>query len=104
MADLRVAHLARRQPGGLTRSVEPRVREFLPEAVEDRRVRQLDGIAWTGRRAAPPVEDDERYEWGAARQIAREERTSSGAPPASAPSASLCASSSPGLSGLTGPP
>src|SRR4051812_37993451 len=104
MADLRVAHLARRQPGGLTRSVEPRVRKFLPEAVEDRRVRQLDGIARTGRRAAPPVEDDERYEWVAARQIARKESTSSDAPPTSAPSTSVCASSSAALSGLTEPP
>ena len=91
MADLRVAHLPGRQARGLAGRIERRVREVAPEAVEDRRVRQLDGVAGTGRRATPPVEDDERYERVAARQIARKESTSSEAPPTSAPSTSGCA-------------
>ena len=86
--DLRVAHLPRRQARCLAGRIEGRVREVAPEAVEDRCVRQLDGVAGTGRRAAPPVEDDERYERVAARQIARKESTSSDAPPTSAPSTS----------------
>ena len=63
-----------------------RARELGPEPVEDRRLGQLDGVAWPGRRAAPPVEDDQRYEVAPDRQIAMNESRSSDAPPTSAPS------------------
>src|SRR5207248_5529459 len=84
--DLGVAHLAGGQANGLARGVERRVRKLAPEPVEDRRVRELDRIARTRRCAAPAVEDDERYEWGAAaRQIAANDSTSSDAPSTRAP-------------------
>ena len=56
------------------------------------------------RRAAPAVEDDERYEVDAARQIAAKESGSSEAPPTRAPSIEGCESSSAAFSGLTEPP
>jgi hypothetical protein len=59
VTDLRVAHLPGREPDRLARCLERRVRELRPQAVEDRRARELDGVARPGRRAAPPVQDDE---------------------------------------------
>ena len=64
--DLGVAHLTGREADGLTGCGERRVWELAPEAVEDRRARQLDGVAGTGRSAAPAIENDERYEVDAA--------------------------------------
>ena len=104
VADLGVPHLAGRQADRLAGGLQLRVRVLGPDPVEDRRVGQLDGVARAGRRTAPPVEDDERYEGRAALQIAANEATSSEAPPTSAPSTSGCASSSAALSGLTEPP
>ena len=66
VTDLGVAHLSGRQADRLAGGRERRVRVFAPEPVEDGRARQLDGVAGTGWRAAPPVEDDERYEVDAA--------------------------------------
>ena len=68
---LGVPHLPLRQPGGLTRGDEGRVRVCRPEPVEHGRRRQLDRIPRAWRRAPPAVEDDERYE-AAASQIPRE--------------------------------
>ena len=50
-----------------------RVRVLGPEPVEDRRVGQVDGVARAGRRAAPPVEDDQR-DYGARGLANRRER------------------------------
>src|SRR5438270_8997753 len=76
VSDLGVPHLAGGQANRLARGVERRVRELPPEAVEDGRVGELDGVAGPGRRTPPPVEDDERYECGAAaRQIAANDST-----------------------------
>src|SRR5215211_4028482 len=83
--DFGVAHLAGRQPDGLAGGREPRVRVLAPEAVEHRRPCELDRIARARRCAAPAIEDDERYEVDAARQIAVKESGSSDAPPTSAP-------------------
>ena len=102
--DLGVAHLPRRQPDRLAGGLQRRVRVLAPEPVEHRRRRQLDGVARPGRRAAPAVEDDERYEVDAARQIAAKESGSSEAPPTSAPSIAGCERSSAAFSGLTEPP
>ena len=104
MADLGVAHLARRQADRLAGRLDRRVRVLGPQPVEDRRVRLLDRVPGTGRGEAPPVQDDERYERVAARQIAANDSTSSEAPPTSAPSTSGRPSSSAALSGLTEPP
>src|SRR5262245_35914091 len=104
MADLGVPHLAVRKTDGLAGGRERRVRVRAPEPVEVGRVGELDRVAGTGRCAAPAVEDDERYEWMAARQIAVNESSSRDAPPTSAPSTSGWASSSAALSGLTEPP
>ena len=104
MADLGVAHLPGRQADRLAGGREGRVRVLAPEPVEDGRVRELDSIARAGRRAAPAVEDDERYEVDAARQIAAKESGSSEAPPTSAPSIEGWARSSAAFSGLTEPP
>src|SRR5580765_7779620 len=86
VADLRVAHLPGRQPDSLAGREQRRVRVLAPETVEVRRVGQLDSVPRAGRRAAPAVEDDERYERIAARQIAVKDSRSSDAPPTSAPS------------------
>src|SRR5215213_5354237 len=102
--DLGVAHLAGRQPDGLSGGREPGVRVLAPEAVEHRRPRELDRIAGARRRAAPAVEDDERYEVDAARQIAPKESGSSDAPPTSAPSIEDWERSSGAFSGFTEPP
>jgi hypothetical protein len=59
MADLGVPHLAGRQPDGLAGRLQRRVRVLGPKAVEDGRLSELDGIAGTGRREPPSVEDDE---------------------------------------------
>src|SRR5918912_578524 len=75
-----------------------------PEVVEDGRVRELDRISRAGRRAAPAVEDDERYEGIAARQTASKDSTSSDAPPTRAPSTAPWPMSSAALSGFTDPP
>ena len=104
MADLGVAHLPGRQADRLAGGRESRLRILGPEPVEDGRLRELDGIAGTARRAAPAVEDDERYEVDAARQIAAKESGSSEAPPTSAPSIEGWESSSAAFSGLTEPP
>ncbi len=104
MADLGVAHLPGRQADRLAGGREGRVRELGPEAVEDGCARQLDGVSGAGRRTAPAVEDDERYEVDAARQIAAKESGSSEAPPTSAPSIEGWARSSAAFSGLTEPP
>ena len=104
--DLRVAHLPRRQPDRLARRGDSRVRILGPQPVEHGRRGELDGVPGTRRRAAPAVEDDERYERerAAASHIATNESTSSDAPPTSAPSTSGCAISSAAFSGLTEPP
>ena len=60
MADLRVAHLTRGQPGSLAGRLE-RVRIRLPKAIEDRCRRERDRVARPRRPAAAAVEDDERY-------------------------------------------
>ena len=87
------------------RRLELRVRIVAPEPVEDWCVRERDGVAGARRRAAPAVEDDERYEREAAAwQIAVNDSTSSEAPPTRAPSTSGCERSSTALSGLTEPP
>ena len=104
VADLGVPHLPLRQPDGLAGGLQRRVRVLAPEPVEDRRAGELDRVAGPGRRAAPAVEDDERYEVEAARQIAAKESGSSEAPPTRAPSIDGWASSSAAFSGLTEPP
>ena len=104
VTDLGVAHLAGRQADRLAGRRQPRVRVLVPEPVEHRRAGQLDRVARPGRRAAPPVEDHERYEVDAARQIAAKESGSSEAPPTSAPSIEGWARSSAAFSGLTDPP
>src|SRR5207253_8918928 len=104
VADLRVAHLSRRQADGFPGGCYPRMRVLPPEPVEVRRVRELDGVPRTRRSATPAVEDDQRYERMAARQIAVRESTSREAPPTSAPSTAGCERSSAALSGLTEPP
>ena len=95
------------QPDVLARRAQRRVRVARPEVVEDGRVRQLDRVPGAGRRAAPAVEDDERYERvrrAAVSQIAVKESTSSEAPPTSAPSTSSWERSSSAFSGFTEPP
>jgi len=106
MAHFGVAHLALRQADSPTRCDESRVRIVAPEAVEDRRLGELDRVPRSGRRDPPPVEDHERYEGirAAVSHIVRKESTSSEAPPTSAPSTSACARSSAALSALTEPP
>src|SRR5438874_11708397 len=106
VADLGVAHLSGRQAYGLPGRGERRVRVSLPQAVEDRSLRQRDGVAGARRRAAPAVENDEDYEGirAAVSHIARKESMSSEAPPTSAPSTSGCANNPAVLSGLTDPP
>ena len=107
VADLGVAHLPLRKTNRSAGSVERRVGVAGPERVEDRRVGELDRVPGTRRRAAPPVEDDERYEResrAAVSQIAVNDSTSSEAPPTSAPSTSGCASNSSAFSGFTEPP
>ena len=87
--DLRVAHLALGQPDRLAASLRASCAGTRPEPVEHRRRGELDGVPRAGRRAAPAVEDDERYERDAAAwQIAANESGSSEAPPTSAPSTS----------------
>jgi hypothetical protein len=108
VADLAVAHLALGQPDGGAAGLELRVRVARPEVVEDRRARQVDGVAGPGRREAPAVEDHQadrrvpRHQ--AAATIAANDSGSSDAPPTSAPSTSGSASSSAAFSGLTEPP
>ena len=102
--DLGVAHLAAGQADRLAGRLQRRVRVLGPEPVEDGRVGELDRVPRPGRSKSPPVEDDERYERVAARQIAANDSTSSEAPPTRAPSTSGWASSSAALSGLTEPP
>ena len=106
VADLAVSHLSRRQPDRAGRGLERGMRKGSPEPVEVRSLRELDGVASSGRRAAPAVEDDEGYElvFAAARQIAMKDSSSSDAPPTSAPSTSGRPRSSSALSGLTDPP
>ena len=104
MADLGVTHLSRRKSDRFTGRVQGRVRILVPEAIEVRRARELDRISLSGWGAAPPVEDDERYEGIPARQIAVNDAGSRDAPPTSAPSTAGCASSSAAFSGLTEPP
>ena len=90
MPDLAIAHLpgwqADRRPG----RIERRVRERPPQPIERRGVGEVDGVAGPGRRAAPAVENDERYERirAPARQISVKDSRSREAPPTSAPSTS----------------
>src|SRR5262249_43407444 len=102
--DLGVAHLPVRESDRLAGRVERPVRILGPEPVEDGRVRKLDRIPRAGRGDPPPVEDDERYERMAARQIAANDSTSSDAPPTRTPSRSGWTSSARALSGFTEPP
>jgi hypothetical protein len=107
VADLGVAHLPRRQPDGLPRSLQGRVRIAPPEPVEDGRLGKLDRVPRARRGATPAVEDDERYERvssAAVSQIAVKDSRSSEAPPTSAPSTPGCERSSSAFSGLTEPP
>ena len=104
VADFRVSHLPRRQPGGLAGGHDGRVRERAPQVVEQRRVRERDRVARPRRSTPPAVEDDERYEREAARQIVANESTSRDAPPTSAPSIAGWAQSSSAFSGFTEPP
>ncbi len=60
VADLGVAHLAGWQAGRLAGRLQRRVRELVPEPVEDRRVGLLDRIPRARRRTAPAVEHDQR--------------------------------------------
>src|SRR5919106_3740277 len=97
VADLRVAHLARREADVLTGGAQDGVRVAGPERVEDRGVGELHRVAGPGRRAPPSVENDEGYERkrrAAVSQIVVKESTSSDAPPTRAPSTSGWASSS----------
>src|SRR5436853_542146 len=66
VADLRVPHLAGRQADGLAGRLQRRVRIRSPEPVEHGRFGELDRVPRAWRRAAPAVEDDERYERKAA--------------------------------------
>ena len=75
VADLGVAHLAGREPDRLARGLERRVRVRARAVVEHGRLGERDGVAGPGRGAAPAVEDDERYEWDAARQIVANDST-----------------------------
>src|SRR4029453_18229637 len=110
VADLRVPHLAGRQPHRLAGCPQRRMRVALPERVEDLRLRELDGVAGPRRRQAPAVEDDERDALphasvaAAARQIDSKAIGSSDAPPTSAPSTAGCASREAALSAFTEPP
>src|SRR3954454_21447064 len=105
VADLGVAHLTGRQADRLPARLQPGVRVLAPEAIEDRRLGELDRVARSGRRAAPAVEHDEDYEIeAAARQSAVNDSTSSEAPPTSAPSTPSCESSSSAFSAFTEPP
>src|SRR5262245_28839731 len=102
--DLRVPHLPVREADRLSRGLQRGVRVLAPQPVEDGRLRELDRVPRPGRGQPPPIEDDQRYERIAARQIAANDSTSSDAPPTSAPSTSGWASSSDALSGFTEPP
>jgi hypothetical protein len=104
VADLGVPHLSGREADGLTGCRQARVRVLAPQAVEDRRFGELDRIARPGGSTAPAVEDDERYEVAAARQMAAKESGSREAPPTSAPSSDGCERSSAAFSGFTEPP
>ncbi len=114
MTHLRVPHLPVGQPDGSSGGRELRRREADGEVVEDRRVREVDGISRPRRRETPAVEDHERDERqafpahlaiaAAARQIAARDAGSSEAPPTSAPSTACCPSSSLAFSGFTEPP
>src|SRR5688572_9682804 len=90
VADLGVPHLPRWEPNGFSGGAQCRVRIPPPEVVENRCLRKLDRVSGAGRRAAPAVQDHERYERerAAAAQILVKESTSSEAPPTSAPSTS----------------
>ncbi len=112
VAHLGVAHLARGQADGLAGRLQRGVRVLGPQPVEDGGLGEVDRVARAGRRAAPPVEDDERdcrdglqpVPFGAASTIAANDSTSSDAPPTRAPSTSGWPSSSAAFSGLTDPP
>src|SRR5690606_38736015 len=52
VADLAVAHLSGGQADGGARSLQGRARPACPDRVEDGRARQVDGVAWPGRRQA----------------------------------------------------
>src|SRR5581483_1933319 len=103
VADLGVAHLARRETDRLSRRLQGGVRKAGPDPVEDGRLRQFDGVAGPGRCTAPAVEDDQD-DGAAALQIPANDWTSRDAPPTRAPSTSGWASSSAALSGFTEPP
>ena len=109
--DLRVAHLALRQPDGLARRLQRGTRVLRPEPVEDGCLGELDRVSRPRRSETPAVEDDERDERrhaaaasAAAAQIASNAGASREAPPTSAPSTSGCARSPRALSAFTDPP
>src|SRR5262249_62097399 len=104
VADLGVAHLSGGQPDRLARGLERRMRVPRPQRIEHRRVGELDRIPRAGRRAAPAVEDHERYEResrAAASQIAVNDSTSSEAPPTRAPSTRPCPGTAAAIPGST---
>ena len=111
VSDLRVPHLAVRQPDRGTGCDELRRRVAATRSSNTGVARELDGVPRPGRSDPPPVEDHERDERqpvraheAAARQIAANDSGSSEAPPTSAPSTAGCAISSAAFSGLTEPP
>ena len=105
MPDFGVTHLTLGKPDGGSRGCERRVRKACPEIVEDRGLREFDGIARTFGREPPAVEDDEGYEREAAiRHRLEKEAGSSEAPPTSAPSTEGRDRSSAAFSGFTDPP
>ena len=108
-ADLGVAHLAVGEADVAALGGELGVRVLIPEAVEDRRLRQRDRVPRAGLGQAPAVEDDQRQRGDqrhqpAASTTAAKSPASSAAPPTRAPSTSGRASSSAALSSLTEPP
>ncbi len=104
--DLRVPHLAVREPDRQPGRASVVCGKRAPEVVEDRRVRELDRVPRPRRRATPAVEDDERYDWIrlAVSHTDANDSSSSDAPPIKAPSTSGWTSSSSALSGFTEPP
>ena len=106
VSHLRVAHLALGQTDVPSRGRELGVREAREQRIEDRGVRELDGIAGTRRRDPESVQDDERdrSRHAAARTIPAKVCGSRLAPPTSAPSISAWPISSAAFSGLTEPP
>ena len=117
VADLGVAHLARRQSHGRAGGVEHAVRVLRQQPVEDRRAGEAHGVVRARRGDAPAVHDDQDDR--AVRRLAGARMGHAGsanltmrlnpcgsrlAPPTRTPSMSGCAMSTSMLSGLTLPP